>query len=75
MEGRIPDEIPVYNSCYLPDKYRIAQQNLEGFNQMATGKGLIRKETAILDAPTISVSSSTHQAGGMDAGTSRPSKM
>ena len=59
MEGRIPDETTILNFRHLLEEHRIAEQILEGVNQMLREKGVMLREGTILDATIIKAPSST----------------
>ena len=59
MEGRIPDETTILNFRHLLEEHRIAEQILEGVNQMLRERGVMLKEGTILDATIINTPSST----------------
>ncbi len=67
MDGRIPDETTILNhSCgegfayqHLLEEHRIAEQILEGVNQMLSERGVMLREGTILDATIINAPSST----------------
>jgi IS5 family transposase len=48
MEGRIPDETTILNFRHLLDEHRIAEQILEGVNQMLSERGAMLREGTIL---------------------------
>ena len=41
MEGRIPDETTILNFSHLLEEHRIAEQILEGANQMLSERGVM----------------------------------
>jgi len=53
MEGSIPDETTILNFRHQLEKHRIAEQILEGINQMIIEKEVMLKEGTILDATII----------------------
>jgi IS5 family transposase len=59
MEGRIPDETTILNFRHLLEEHRIAEQILDGVNQMLSERGAMLKEGTILDATIINATSST----------------
>ena len=59
MEGRIPDETTILNFRHLLEKHRIAEQILEGVNEMLRKKGVMMREGTILDATIINAPCST----------------
>jgi IS5 family transposase len=59
MEGRIPDETTILNFRHLLEEHRIAEQILEGVNQMLSERGVMVREGTILDATIINAPSST----------------
>jgi transposase, IS5 family len=59
MEGRIPDETTILNFRHLLEEHRIAEQILEGVNQMLSERGVMLREGTILDATIINAPSST----------------
>jgi IS5 family transposase len=59
MEGWIPDETTILNFRHLLDEHRIAEQILEGVNQMLSKRGVMLREGTILDATIINAPSST----------------
>jgi IS5 family transposase len=59
MEGRIPDETTILNFRHLLEEHRIAEQILEGVNQMLSERGAMLREGTILDATIINAPSST----------------
>ncbi|WP_255111807.1 transposase [Synechococcus sp. RedBA-s] len=65
MEGRIPDETTILNFRHLLEEHRIAEQILEGMNQMLSDWGVMLREGRILDATIINAPSSalTEAAG------------
>ena len=59
MEGRIPDETTILNFRHLLEEHRIAEQILEGVNQMLSERGVMLREDTILDATIINAPCST----------------
>jgi IS5 family transposase len=59
MEGRIPDETTILNFRHLLEEHRIAEQILQGVNQMLSERGAMLREGTILDATIINAPSST----------------
>jgi IS5 family transposase len=59
MEGRIPDETMILNFRHLLEEHRIAEQILEGVNQMLSERGAMLREGTIHDATIINAPSST----------------
>lgn len=59
IEDRIPDETTILNFRHLLEEHRIAEQILEGVNQMLSEKGVMLREGTILDATIIAAPSST----------------
>jgi transposase, IS5 family len=59
MDGRIPDETTILNFRHLLEEQRIAEQILEGVNQMLSDRGVMLREGTILDATIINAPSST----------------
>ena len=59
MEGRIPDETTILNFRHLLEEHRIAEQILEGVNQMLSERGAMLREGTVLDATIINAPSST----------------
>jgi IS5 family transposase len=59
MEGRIPDETTILNFRHLLEENRIAEQILEGVNQMLSERGAMLRQGTILDATIINAPSST----------------
>jgi IS5 family transposase len=53
MQGRIPDETTILNFRHLLEEHRIAEQILEGVNQMLSKRGVMLREGTILDATII----------------------
>ncbi|MFN9692722.1 MAG: transposase [Synechococcaceae cyanobacterium] len=44
MQGRIPDETTILNFRHLLEEHRIAEQILEGVNQMLSKRGVMLRE-------------------------------
>ena len=59
MGGRIPDQTRILNFRHLLEEHRIAEQILEGVNQMLSERGVMLREGTILDATIINTPSST----------------
>ena len=59
MEGRIPDETTILYFRHLLEEHRIAEQILEGVNQMLQEKGVMLREGTIFAATIIHAPSST----------------
>jgi len=58
IEGRIPDETTILNFRHLLEEHRIAEQILDGVNQMLRERGVMLREGTILDATIINAPSS-----------------
>jgi transposase, IS5 family len=59
MDGKIPEETTILNFRHLLEYHRIAEQILEGVNQMMSERAVMLREGMILDATNINAPSSS----------------
>ncbi len=59
MDGKIPEETTILNFRHLLEYHRIAEQILEGVNQMISERAVMLREGMILDATNINSPSSS----------------